>query len=123
MISIAPSLLISPLDLGARGVYGVKRPCVVQRRCGRSFEAFGFAPCSVAGTLGRLLGINPYSEDVALRGREEICRHCIYSVSPALQKIVRQAARREELPHPTKTFAGRLDKYIRVPNTYPRWNG
>jgi len=96
--------LISPTDIGIEWQYGVEQPCRVQRRCGRGWEAWGFTSCPVGGTYGRLVGINPYTDTYQHKGNPDICKHCIYSVEPAVQLALRTAAMNGYLQSPTKTL-------------------
>ncbi|GAG49759.1 unnamed protein product, partial [marine sediment metagenome] len=49
--------MISPDDLGLKTKAHIKG-CDLAGRCGRLFDAFGFGPCGIAGTLGRVLRID-----------------------------------------------------------------
>lgn len=75
---------VSPVDLGTEGRF---RHCRVTKRCGKGLEARGFTMCGVAGTLGRLLGIDPYSDELPLgEVPAGICRHCPYGLTKSQQR-------------------------------------
>jgi len=104
--------LISPADLGVTGKYGIDKRCGVQEGCGFGFEKWGFTSCAIGGTLGRLLDVNPYSQRFFRRGIRDICKHCVFSLGPKLNLVVRKAAMRGEIVAPTPTFERALPRYM-----------
>ncbi len=103
-------VMISPADLGLEIVQGVGVPCSAQRFCGRLFDAFGFSFCPYAGTMGRVLGIDPYGTSPVLPGREEVCRHCIHGLPGKIKRGIWKDAVKGRIEHPTKTFREGLDR-------------
>jgi hypothetical protein len=112
---------ISPVDLHLTGKtdeprYGTHTKCKLQRVCGQSFETWGFTACAEEGTLGRLLGINPYRPTYKFQGDPNICRHCLYSLPPKLYRPIRKAAKDGEIRHPSATYRRTVDDL-----DVPRW--
>jgi hypothetical protein len=50
--------------------------CELQKRCGRSFERWGFTACAQEAVIGRVLGIDVHSKEYKHWGKPEVCRHC-----------------------------------------------
>lgn len=102
---------ISPADLGLKGECGTTRYCHRQYSCGRLFDAFGFAGCVFSGPIGRVLGIDPYSAKFQLKAKEEICRHCIWSLRTghALQLLLN--AEQGNVEYPTKTYKEGFERW------------
>jgi len=117
--------MVSPADLGIATYFGYVKPCRVQWVCGRLFDAFGFSFCIHAGSLGRLLGIDPYSGYPQMMGRPEICRHCICSVPIRKgRNNVQRAAMAGEFEHPTKTFRDAMENVGKDgPMVFPKFRG
>lgn len=113
--------LISPHDFRITGHYGTERICPITTRCGVALDAFGFTPCPVAGIVGRLAGVNPYSRRLIRHGRADYCRHCIYSVPPMMRELLRSLCRDGRMPIPTPTMADALTRMAAAPPTFPRW--
>ena len=75
---------VSPSDVGILGPddvppYGTEltgKPCELQRRCGRSFEKWGFTGCAQESVIGRAIGIDVYSQEYKHWADPRICRHC-----------------------------------------------
>lgn len=113
---------ISPADLGMVGKYGTEWPCEQQTGCGRLFDAFGFSFCVIAGSLGRLLRINPYSRTPVLKGNPDICKHCIFSIGrKARWRIWGRWAEGKQEPV-TETFAATEDRYRQEPFLFKLWS-
>lgn len=115
--------MISPADLGLDPVHGFTpdRECWVQRGCGRLFDAFGFSFCVLAGAVGRLLRIDPYSRDPVLNGREDICRHCICSLPRKEQWRVWAEAGIGQVEEITRTYRDGIERYKSDPFLFKRW--
>lgn len=123
--------LISPDDLGIRSE-NCGTSCSTMRNCGRGVDAFGFTFCGIAGALGHVLGIDPYSDEPVLRPpSDEICKHCLYSLDDEEQKRLQRKAPISRWPdgtvhygagveYPTHTFREALEKYKKEPTRYPR---
>lgn len=108
--------LVSPADLGiGYNGAGVLFSCMPQKLCGRSFDHYGFSFCPFAGVIGRLVGMDPYSSVPIAEGREEICSHCIYSLSPTVRIKLERKARQGVIHYPTPTFA----TGISAPSEFP----
>ena len=97
-------VLVSPLDVGLKMVWGVGRPCKFQAKCGAAFDAYGFSPCTRAWSLGRLFGFEVHSREPSLVGWEELCRHCLHSVSEADRLKVRRDVLAGKMEYPSRTF-------------------
>ena len=101
-------VMISPADLGFESTGGYITPCRVSKVCGRLFDCHGFAPCPYAGTIGRLLQIDPYHSHPVLLGTPEICRHCIHSLGKGLREKLWGDAKKGRIEYPTKRFTEAL---------------
>lgn len=113
---------ISPSDLGIPFTgLGVSKPCSTQSRCGRTFDAFGFSFCSLAGIMGRVLGVNPYSDKPVMWGTEDICKHCIYSLPRPLYLDVSNQAMVGKIVWPTTTYKEGLERNRRIPMQFKRF--
>jgi hypothetical protein len=108
--------LISPSDLG---IGGLSR-CWVRRGCGWAFEAWGFTYCTVAGILGRLLRIDPYSSEPQRKVDQRICAHCIYSVPRQVGLLLRSLVYERKINYPTPTLQKGLEDYQRDPVIFRR---
>lgn len=96
---------VSPFDLGIpQTELGWKTPCRPQNFCGQGFDAFGFQACPFAGIIGRVLGIDPYCRHPVLMNIQEICAHCVYSISPRIRDRVEKAITRGEVDYPSETY-------------------
>jgi len=103
--------MISPVDMGLKPIVGFNgKDCWVQRGCGRGFDAFGFSCCVFAGALGRLFGIDPYSANPVEFGTEELCRHCVCSLSRKDQWRLWVDAMEGRLPTPTTEYVKALER-------------
>jgi hypothetical protein len=103
--------LLSPQDLGIAGT----RPCWV-RRCGWTFERWGFTYCAVAGALGRILGINPYSDKPQAEPEFDLCQHCLFSIRRPVNNKLRALIYEGVADCPSRT----LRKGLRHLRRYPR---
>lgn len=101
---------ISPADLGFKISKKAGTNCSIQKGCGRLFDAFGFAPCVLAAPIGRLLGIDPYSNKPVLKGNPDICKHCPYSLRRRKMFELFTLANKNLLNYPTKTFQNAIAK-------------
>lgn len=97
-------MLISPVDVGLKTVQGVGKMCMFQRKCGMAFDAYGFSVCTRAWSLGRLFGFNIHHALPVLDGNEQLCEHCLHSISEQDRLQVRRAVAAGEIEHPSKTF-------------------
>lgn len=109
--------LVSPKDIGIRG----DGRCKVQKQCGYGFDAFGFAMCSVAGVLGRLFGIDPYSNRPVLTQNKTICQHCLYSLPRWTLRAVKHSIEVKDIVHPTPTYRALLKQWRDDNVVYPRY--
>jgi hypothetical protein len=96
--------MISPADLGLNPVFGFVKACNYSMKCGRLFDAFGFSFCPVAGVMGRILRIDPYSSHPVMIGREDMCKHCVFSQTKKVRFKLWNQARNGEIDHPSKTY-------------------
>lgn len=112
---------ISPADLGLQGDYGTKYPCEQQSGCGRLFDAFGFSFCVLAGSLGRLLRIDPYSETPILEGDPRICKHCIFSIGRKMRWRIWGRWRQGLQDGMTPTYKVAEDAFRLLPFRFKRW--
>jgi hypothetical protein len=122
--------LVSPDDYEIRSD-NCGKTCSTVKHCGHGVEAFGFSQCGVAGFLGHLLGIDPYSEEPVLELDERLCKHCIYHIPDAEQKKLQRkcptsrwpdgsVTHGEGIEHPSPTFKKALKQYREKPTTYAR---
>lgn len=112
---------ISPNDLGLKGDYGTKYPCEQQMGCGRLFDAYGFSFCVLAGSLGRLLRIDPYSKTPVLEGDPRICKHCIFSVGRKMRWRIWSRWRAGLQEAATRTYRDAEDAFKMLPYRHVRW--
>ena len=112
---------ISPADMGLSDRYGTEWVCDQQKGCGRLFDAFGFSFCVLAGALGRMLGIDPYSRTPVLKGDERICKHCIFSLSRKVRWRIWQAWRDGKQEPVTRTYQEAEDAYRLLPFRFKLW--
>jgi len=112
---------ISPADLGLQGRYGTEWLCEQQKGCGRLFDAFGFSFCVLAGPIGRLLRIDPYSKTPVLKGDERICKHCIFSLPRKQRWKIWGAWREGKQEAVTKTYRDAEDAFRLLPFRFKRW--
>jgi len=104
--------LVSPEDIGLGDQTGdMDKPCYLMNKCGTCFDAWGFSNCAVAGSLGRVLRINPYTKTPPTKRRADLCRHCIYALPKELGYEVQRKAEAGEYSHPTPTFREGLRKW------------
>jgi len=118
--SFDPSM-ISPTDLGLRPMFGAVSPCPMAIRCGRAFDAFGFAPCSQSIVIGRVLGIDVHQPFPVVRGFPEVCKHCLNSLPRVKIKKLVWLAKRNRIEYPTKTYRERIDKVRQETIKYRRF--
>jgi len=111
--------LVSPWDLGIQETTPMTTKCQTQRVCGIAFDRWGFAMCAMAGGLGRLLRINPYSDKPVIKRDKRICKHCIYSLPLQMQRKVNELCYEKEVTHPTPTFRAALKRYREDPVEFP----
>lgn len=106
---------VSPADFGVTASYDA---CRVRRRCGLGLDANGWSMCTLAGTLGRLLRINPYKMDGPTREEVPgICQHCTYG----LPKRKHHAFVMQHVSQPiSKTFAKALEMHNKDPLEFKR---
>lgn len=72
------AFFVSPADYGVESKYS---DCLIAKKCGIGFEKKGFTMCPISGTLGRVLGIDPYRDDPEVgEFPEDICRQCPYGM-------------------------------------------
>lgn len=101
--------MVSPVDVGLKTVQGVDTICPLARGCGRGFDTYGFMPCPRAWSLGRLFGFDSHSAEPVGLGTEQMCEHCIHSVSiPDFDRIM-NAAESGEIEYPSKTFKAAIE--------------
>ena len=114
---------ISPKDHGLDAHYG---NCTVRGYCGKGFDAFGYSMCGIAGTLGRLLGINPYSKTPIVQERRpevlKICQHCPYGIDgrPAKYDLYRRVAK-GELTAISPVYRDGLKRHRKEPMELEKW--
>jgi hypothetical protein len=114
--------LISSSDLGLEPVVGFNgKECWVQHGCGRSFDTFGFSFCVLAGPLGRLLRIDPYDAQPIMRGKREICQHCICSLPRKKQWWIWGESGAGRMDQITKTFREGVERYQEEPYKFKTW--
>lgn len=115
--------MISPADLGMspHGGFRVGSTCWAQRGCGRLFDAFGFAPCVFAGSLGRVLRMDPYYAEPVLWNDREMCKHCLCTLNRARQLRLQDAVMRGEIEHPTKTYRAGVERFLEEPFTFQKF--
>jgi hypothetical protein len=122
--------LISPDDYGVRSENCGKK-CLTAKVCGSSFDAFGFSFCGIAGAMGHLLKINPYSSEPTRELDERICKHCIYSLSQEEEQELQNRCNRKFMrygeecgggddEYPSPTFKKAIEEYKKNPTRFPR---
>ena len=112
---------ISPADLGLQGRYGTEWLCELQKGCGRLFDGFGFSFCVLAGSISRLLRIDPYSKTPVLKGDERICKHCIFSLPRRQRWKIWEAWREGKQEAVTKTYKEAEEEFRSLPFRFKRW--
>lgn len=105
--------LVSPEDIGIAST----RPCWV-RRCGWTFERWGFTYCAVAGSLGRILGIDPYAAEPQEEADPELCQHCIFSIRRPVNNMLRSLIYEGSVGYPSRTLRRGLRRLRRNPPTF-----
>jgi hypothetical protein len=117
--------LVSPVDVGIRSTLPLAQRCDIQRTCGVAFDAQGFAMCGLAGTLGRLLRVNPYREEPVIdrQGFGDICKHCPYSLSEPMQRKLFELVYDGHLSNPSPTFREGIKRWKEEPVSWPRYAG
>lgn len=112
---------ISPADLGLRGDYGTKFPCEQQTGCGRLFDGFGFSFCVLAGSIGRMLRIDPYSKTPMTDGDERICKHCLFSLKRSTRWGIWTAWKEGKQEAVSKTYQDAYAAFQLLPFKFKRW--
>ena len=102
--------LISPEDAGLKSEFGFTKVCQLARGCGRGFDRYGFMPCPRAWSLGRLFGFDGHSAEPVGLGTEEMCKHCIHSVSTEDFRMATRAAARGGLEYPSIAFRRAIER-------------
>jgi hypothetical protein len=116
--------LLSPKDYGVPKEYGsveVGRLCVLQKLCGLCFETYGFSSCALAGSLGRILRINPFRREPVSLGDPQICDHCVWSVGRESRRRLWQLALAGRIEHPSPTFQPLIEPYLEDPLEFAKW--
>jgi len=114
-------LLISPKDLGFDAKFGFGERCLIQTLCGCAFEAWGYAPCALAGAYAHLLRINVWSPDPVWAGTRELCEHCIWTLPRAPRFRLWDLGREGSLPFPSGTLKQALADAQRDLVRFPRY--
>lgn len=111
--------MVSPFDLGLAPKKKKRVFCEITRRCGRLFDAHGFAPCGNAGPIGRILNKDPYSVEPVIYGVDfETCKHCPSILSkPARFKMWKDVAD-GKYEWPTKTYREGLERELDSPTEF-----
>lgn len=122
-VSPAETGVIGPDDPPPFGSELTGKPCELQIRCGRSFERWGFTGCAQEGTLGRMLGIAPYSSVYRHWADPAICRHCPMCLGPVEAKKLQRRAMDGEVERVSRVFqAVDLRKtYDSMPSNFDPW--
>lgn len=100
--------MISPYDLGMEPKHGMKNECRRQNGCGRVFDAFGFSFCIFAGVIGRMMGIDVYSPTPIIEGREDICKHCVFSQGIKKAFVLFKGVNSGKIEYPTESYKNAL---------------
>lgn len=105
---------IDPTDYDMEGRY---EGCYMPNLCGHGLESHGFTMCSVAGVLGRLLRINPYSttRHVRQESPDGICRHCIYGLPKAKRKRLERAALAGKIEPISRSYVEAIKQHRQSP--------
>lgn len=106
-------VFISPVDIGLEVNPADFPKCEKLSKCGIAFDSYGFTFCAISGTLGRLLGINPYSRAPRHEMDWNICRHCIETLGWRRAYEVGDQADRGEIKEPSPTYAAGIARYCR----------
>ncbi len=98
--------MLSPHDLGLEPVLGGEVRCKMQAGCGRLFDVFGFSFCILAGPLGKMFDVDPYSAHPLMHGWTELCRHCPFSQRKEVRNKLFEQAENGTLEggYPTKSY-------------------
>jgi hypothetical protein len=123
MVSPAETGLLGPNDPPPFGSWATKKPCELQRRCGRSFERWGFVGCAQEAVLGRLLGIRPHSATYKHWANPDICKHCPMSLGREGARDIQTRADKGEFSRVSKVFdtVGLKMVYDTMPETHEPW--
>ena len=100
----------SPFDLGISPVHGFSSACARMSACGRSFNAYGFTPCTQYSHVGRILGRDVHSSHPKILGDVEICKHCICTLPPKKRGWLRAEIRKGGVEYPTKTYREGMER-------------
>ena len=107
--------MISPFDLGIEPVFGFTIPCTQMNRCGRLFDTYGFSYCASAGSIGRLIGIDPYHSKPVMLGIPEMCQHCPWSLSKSVRVDLAEKVKEGKIKYPTNTYREGLERQLDDP--------
>lgn len=110
---------VSPKDVGLTSKFV---NCGVKGWCGKGLDACGWSMCGIAGTLGRLLGINPYThKGFTKKETPGICQHCIYGLEEGEQKSIFKSVRSGDMPAISETYSDGLTQHKIEPIQFTRF--
>lgn len=110
---------VSPADLGMHSHFG---ECRVKGYCGKGFDANGWSMCGIAGTLGRLLRIDPYDRTGPKTSETPgICQHCPYGMPRKTQRRLSAAINRGEHERISPTYKEAFARHAEDPVEFERF--
>jgi hypothetical protein len=116
--------MFSPLDeYGIEPTHGLVDPCLITNFCGATFETWGFTPCALASSYGRVLGFPVHSPTPVWKGWRQLCEHCIWSQSRHFRNVMWRDAINVVFPVPSKRFLDGLDRLDKIKGRpeWPKW--
>jgi len=116
-------VLASPTDLGVE--HKMREECITKKRCGFSFDAWGFTFCPISGILGRVLGVDTYRNSIpeSKLDYDNICRHCPFGLHHRTKMKVKRKVRNKEIEYPSKTYKEGLEREKIDPMVFEKFGG
>lgn len=115
-------VLASPTDLGLKDQ--MRDVCITKKRCGYSFDAWGFSFCPISGVLGRVLGIDTYENSIPESKLDKtICEHCPFSLPVQLKNRITRQVKNKKIDYPSKTWREGLERESIDPMQFEKFGG
>ena len=113
-------VLASPVDLGLE--HRMREECITKKRCGYSFDAWGFTFCPISGVLGRVLRVDTYRDSMPEAELDKsICRHCPFGYPHRVKRKLVRRVKNKDIPYPTETFKEGLRQNREDPMTFEKF--
>jgi len=115
-------VLASPSDLGLEDK--MRDVCITKKRCGFSFDAWGFTFCPISGVLGRVLGIDTYVDSIPESILDKnICKHCPFGLPVGYKKQITKGVKNKSIEYPSKTWKEGLEREKLDPMQLEKFGG